>query len=105
MTTGRMERSFNRSIKDIPLHLRDEALVATGRGIAAALDSAHASLEGAELVKSMYLSNAMITVLRELHATPEARRAAGVIAPVSGVEATGPRSMSALSALKNADSA
>lgn len=56
----------------------DAALVEAGRAIANEIDFAVDNLEGQERTKALYLMPHLMNILREMHATPEARRVAGL---------------------------
>lgn len=56
----------------------DGALVEAGRAIAARVDAAVISDEGQEVTKALYLMPHLMNVLREMHATPASRLAAGL---------------------------
>lgn len=56
----------------------DDALVEAGRKIADRVDEATETGEGQEVTKALYLLPHMMNVLREMHATPDARLKAGV---------------------------
>lgn len=56
----------------------DDALVEAGRKIAARVDEATATGEGQEVTKALYLLPHLMNVLREMHATPNARLEAGI---------------------------
>lgn len=56
----------------------DDALVEAGRKIADRVDEATATGEGQEVTKALYLLPHLMNVLREMHATPDARLKAGV---------------------------
>jgi len=53
----------------------DAALVAAGRKIASRIDTAVASGEGTEVTKALYLAPHLVNILREMLATPAARKA------------------------------
>lgn len=56
----------------------DAALVESGRAIAERVDAAVEAGEGQEVTKALYLLPHLMNVLREMYATPKARREAGV---------------------------
>lgn len=56
----------------------DAALIESGRTIAERVDAAIESGEGQEVTKALYLVPHLMNVLREMYATPKARRDAGV---------------------------
>lgn len=56
----------------------DAALVEAGRKIADRVDDATATGEGQEVTKALYLVPHMVNILREMLATPAARRGAGL---------------------------
>jgi hypothetical protein len=56
----------------------DAALIEAGRMIARRVDEATASGEGQEVTKALYLVPHLMNVLREMYATPKARKEAGV---------------------------
>lgn len=86
----------------------DAALVEVGRAIADQIDYAVDNLEGSDLTKALYLTPHLMNVLREMHATPESRRAAGVVikdAKAGGERAKSSRSAARLESLKGGKSA
>lgn len=56
----------------------DAALVESGRKIADRIDEATATGEGQEVTKALYLTPHLVNILREMLATPAARKAAGL---------------------------
>lgn len=56
----------------------DDAVVEAGRRIADQIDYAAENLTGQELTKALYLTPHLMNVLKELLATPAARKAAGL---------------------------
>lgn len=56
----------------------DASLVEAGRTVAAQIDYAVENCSGVELTKALYLTPHLINILREMMATPQARRAAGL---------------------------
>lgn len=56
----------------------DAAVVESGRTIADRVDEAVATGEGQEVTKALYLIPHLMNVLREMYATPKARRDAGI---------------------------
>lgn len=56
----------------------DQALIEAGRKIADRIDEATATGEGQEVTKALYLVPHMVNILREMLATPAARKAAGL---------------------------
>lgn len=56
----------------------DAALIEAGRKIADRVDEATATGEGQEVTKALYLVPHVVNILREMLATPAARRAAGL---------------------------
>lgn len=56
----------------------DDAVVAAGRKIADQVDDAVENGEGQEVTKALYLVPHLMGILRELYATPKARREAGI---------------------------
>lgn len=90
------------------LHDVDEALVVAGRQIADQIDDAIENASGQERTKALYLMPHLVNILREMHATPEARRAANVVvADAKGGASSGSSSRSGarLEALKGGRSA
>lgn len=59
----------NRVVED-----QDQALVAVGRKIAEQIDYASEFLTGQELTKALYLTPHLVNVLKEMLATPAARK-------------------------------
>jgi hypothetical protein len=56
----------------------DEAVVEAGRKLAARIDEAVEFGEGPDVTKALYLTPHLLNILRELLATPAARKAAGL---------------------------
>lgn len=56
----------------------DDALVEAGRKVADRVDAATETGEGQEVTKALYLVPHLMNVLREMYATPKARREAGL---------------------------
>jgi hypothetical protein len=76
-----LEQAFDRAAESSTTLLAkdlDAALVEGGRKIAARIDAATATADGQELTRALYLWPHMMNTLREMHATPESRRAAGI---------------------------
>jgi hypothetical protein len=70
-----MVEAFDRSIESLTILPADQALVESGRRIAARIDSATGSFDPTAETKAMYLVPHLMNVLRELGATPAARAA------------------------------
>lgn len=65
--------AFNASLEGLTLTKADGALIELGRKIAARIDAASGSFDPIAETKAMYLSPHLVTVLRELGATPAVR--------------------------------
>jgi hypothetical protein len=77
---GDLRAAYDRSV-DANTQLTavlDDALVEAGRKIADRVDEATATGEGQEVTKALYLLPHLMNVLREMHATPDARMKANV---------------------------
>lgn len=77
---GDLREAFDRSVEanDQIADDLDAALVESGRKIADRVDEATATGEGQEVTKALYLLPHLMNVLREMHATPAVRLAAGI---------------------------
>ncbi len=71
--------AFDATVDACPLDPVDAALVEAGRTIADRVDAAVASGEGPEVTKALYLVPHLVNVLREMQATPAARKAAAKV--------------------------
>lgn len=104
-----LRKAYDASIKANAQVLEvDEALVEAGRAIADQIDFAVENLTGSDLTKALYLTPHLMNVLREMHATPESRRAAGVVveeAKAGAKRAPSSRSKARLESLKGGKSA
>jgi hypothetical protein len=77
---GNLRQAFDDSV-EANRHLvagLDSAIVESGRAIADRVDDALEQGEGQEVTKALYLIPHMMNVLREMYATPKARRDAGI---------------------------
>lgn len=82
---GDLRAAFDLTVTESELVLPvDSALVEAGRKIADRVDEATATGEGQEVTKALYLLPHMVNVLREMLATPAARRSAGLKEDVGG---------------------
>lgn len=87
---GELRTAFDASVKasaEIDDSL-DSALVATGRALADEIDYAIGNLSGQERTKALYLVPHLMNVMKEMLATPAARRAAGLGAKEDGTVGT-----------------
>lgn len=76
---GDLRKAFDSSVKASRLLTPvDAAAVEAGRQIADQIDYAVENLSGTELTKALYLTPHLMNVLKEMLATPAARRAAGL---------------------------
>lgn len=75
---GDLRDAFDASVEACGLTERDRALAAAGRKVADRIDEATATGEGQEVTKALYLVPHMMNILREMHATPASRLAAGI---------------------------
>lgn len=76
---GDLREAFDGTVVDSGLILPvDAALVEAGRKIADRVDEATATGVGQEVTKALYLLPHMVNILREMLATPAARRNAGL---------------------------
>lgn len=76
---GDLRRTFDASVTaSTHAHEVDAALIEAGRKIADRVDDAIATCEGQELTKALYLMPHLVNILREMLATPAARKAAGL---------------------------
>jgi hypothetical protein len=76
-----LERTVEHSRQIEPV---DEALVESGYRIANQIDYAVENLSGQDLTKALYLMPHLVNILRELLATPAARKAAGEVKESAG---------------------
>lgn len=65
--------AFDKSVEALQLTAADSALIASGRRLAQQIDAASGSFDPLAETKAMYLMPHLMTVLRELGATPAAR--------------------------------
>lgn len=72
---GQMSKAFEETVGALAVQTADAALLMAGRRIADRVDQAFASGDPTAETKALYLVPHLINVLRELGATPEARRA------------------------------
>lgn len=76
---GELRDSFEETVKASRILTPvDAALVESGRKVADRIDDAIATCEGTELTKALYLMPHLINILREMLATPQSRKAAGM---------------------------
>lgn len=76
---GDLLDSFDKTVKDNGLlTTTDSALVEAGRTIANQIDYAVENLSGQDVTKALYLTPHLVNILREMLATPAARKAAGI---------------------------
>jgi hypothetical protein len=76
---GDLRDAFDATVKASSLiQPVDSALLEAGRKIADRVDEATAGGEGQEVTKALYLLPHMMNILREMFATPTARKAAGI---------------------------
>jgi hypothetical protein len=72
---GDLREAFDKTVsKSDQVEDVDAALLAAGRTIADRVDDAVANCEGQELTKALYLMPHLVNILRELLATPAARK-------------------------------
>jgi hypothetical protein len=71
---GELRAAFDRTVKACSLGPVDDALVAAGRKVADQIDTATAAGVGLEATKALYLMPHLVNILRELQATPAARK-------------------------------
>lgn len=72
---GDLRVAFDQTVEESDqLESVDAALIAAGRTIADRVDDAVANCEGPELTKALYLMPHLVNILRELLATPAARK-------------------------------
>lgn len=82
---GDLRKAYDGTVKACGLTPADGALVEAGRKIADRIDEATDTGEGQEVTKALYLTPHLVNILREMLATPAARKAAGL----DGKEAPG----------------
>lgn len=76
---GDLRREFEASVvASKSIRPVDSALIEAGRKIADRIDDAIATCEGVELTKALYLMPHLVNILRELLATPQSRKIAGM---------------------------
>lgn len=83
MSDGPLLTAFNQAVEDNQnVELVDKAIIETGRSIADAIDSITADPEASatDKTKALYLTPHLVSILRELLATPAARKQFGLSA-------------------------
>ena len=76
---GDLRDAFDKTVKASSLiQPVDSALVEAGRKIADRVDTVTETGEAWEITKALYLVPHMMNILREMFATPAARKAAGI---------------------------
>jgi hypothetical protein len=75
---GELRAAFEATCAGYELPQRDSALIKTGRTILDQIDAAVATGDRVEVTKALYLTPHLLNILRELLATPAARKAAGL---------------------------
>jgi len=75
---GNVRSAYEGTVSALPVEPEDAAAVALGRTLADAIDAAE-FLEGESRTKALYLAPHLMNVLKELLATPAARKAAGAV--------------------------
>lgn len=83
---GELREAFDTSVKESAL-VKDDldaGLVQAGRSIADQIDHAIATSSGQDLTKALYLTPHLVNILKEMLATPAARKAAGVAKEAAG---------------------
>ncbi|MEW6874953.1 terminase small subunit [Trueperella pyogenes] len=83
-SSGSIAEAFQRSVnalEHVEAEGKDEAIVAAGLAVAKQIDFTIAHGTGLEVTKALYLIPHLMNVLRELGATPEARKAVQASAP------------------------
>ena len=78
--------AFNATVEELGLGVVDGTVVSAGRAVAAQIDWAVKHGVGQEVTKALYLLPHLMNVLRELGATPAARREVAAAAPEVGEE-------------------
>lgn len=76
-----MVAAFDSAVSELDVSGKDAALVASGRAIAQQIDYGTKYLLGSDVTKVLYLVPQLVSVLRELGATPAARGAVKAMAP------------------------
>ena len=80
-STSAMVTAYDEAIEALQLTDADKAVVAAGRRLAGRIDAASDSLDAVAETKALYLIPHLMTVLRELGATPAARQAVQAAGP------------------------
>ncbi len=80
--------AFDEAVGALATEAVDSAAVALGRTLADAIDAAD-DLQGDARTKALYLTPHLMNVLKELLATPAARRDVGGAAPAKGATSNG----------------
>lgn len=76
---GDLRREFEASVAaSATIKPVDSAIIEAGRKIADRIDDAIATCEGVELTKALFLMPHLVNILRELLATPQSRKLAGL---------------------------
>lgn len=76
---GDLRKRYDEAVKASGLiEPTDAALVEAGRKLADQIEYASKNCTGQELTKALYLTPHLLNVLREMHATPASRIAAGI---------------------------
>lgn len=77
---GKLRESFDESVKANAQVVEgiDAAVIASGRAIADQIDYAIDNLSGEQLTKALYLMPHLMGILKEMLATPAARKAVGL---------------------------
>lgn len=81
--------SYEATLKALAITDADSALVATGRAVARQIDYALRHGQGQEVTKALYLVPHLMNVLRELGATPAARKQLKEYAGAAAAESDG----------------
>lgn len=81
---GPLRTAFEKTAEVAKAQPIDAALVEAGRQIAERVDVAIEHGEGQDVTKALYLVPHLVNILKELHATPAARHAAGVAKETGG---------------------
>lgn len=75
--------AFEKTVEALPLAARDAAVIALGRTLAGTIDEAD-DLSGEARTKALYLTPHLMNVLKELLATPAARKDVATVAKGDG---------------------
>ena len=75
---GDLRDAFNASVDASGLTPADAALAEAGRTIAGQIDDAVLNGSGQEVTKALYLTPHLVNILKEMLATPAARKSAGL---------------------------